>query len=529
MKNSQKETSVHEEEILSYHLMHPGGDSRPGDPNVAFYSEGTYHLHYILRHPWHGEISYSFIHVTSEDMLNWTWQKTKLQPSFTGHGMFSGTGFITKDGKPAAIYCATAVEPRNTFITLANDKKLSSWNKPYPLLPKGGPDGKDILLLGDPDCFQVGDTYYAYSAMSSSSNASVPSSTTSLENVQLCKSKDLVNWKYVGRLLKYDLPEISRGEDLSCANMFPIGNKWMILCISHSMGCRYYLGEWDDKSEQFVPETHGRMNWRRHGQSLLDPVYRDFFAPESLLTPDGRRVMWAWLASLDKNIDRNYSGIDLKTIQSLPRELSLASDGSLLIKPLRELEALRYEAVIFEKILVPLADNDTVASGKKIPYGKPHLHLKRFIKHITELRGDSFEIRIQIDRTEAERRRFGFLLFSNEDLEGLPVLIRPESGVISIGETEAPFSISVLPEAEDIEIRIFIDKYLIEVFINDRQALVTSFVEYKDSGFDFNAYAFAGQGDKPMQIKKIEIWKMKSTNKGFLEARDNQIWAPELQ
>jgi hypothetical protein len=54
-------------------------------------------------------------------------------------------------------------------------------------------------------------------------------------------------------------------------------------------------------------------------------------------------------------------------------------------------------------------------------------------------------------------------------------------------------------------------------------------VEYKDSGFDFNAYAFAGQGDKPMQIKKIEIWKMKSTNKGFLEARDNQIWAPELQ
>ena len=121
------------------------------------------------------------------------------------------------------------------------------------------------------------------------------------------------------------------------------------------------------------------------------------------------------------------------------------------------------------------------------------------------------------------------MLFSNEDLEGLPVLIRPESGVISIGETEAPFSISVLPEAEDIEIRIFIDMYLIEVFINDRQAVVTSFVEYKDSGFDFNAYAFTGQGDKPMQIKKIEIWKMKSTNKGFLEARDNQIWAPELQ
>ena len=510
------------EMVLNYHLMHPGAASRPGDPNVAFYLEGKYHLHYILSHPWKGEISYSFIHVTSEDMLNWTWQKTKLQPSFTGHGMFSGTGFITKGGIPAAIYCAETLKQRNTYITLAKDKNLSSWNKPYPLLPKGGPDGESILLLGDPDCFLVEDTFYAYSAMSSISNSSMPHKTTALENVLLCKSKDLVNWEYVGRLLKYDLQQVSRGEDLSCANMFPIGNKWMILCISHSMGCRYYLGEWDHKIEQFVPETHGRMNWRRHGQSLLDPVYRDFFAPESLLTSDGRRVMWAWLDTIDKNIE-------LKIIQSLPRELSLASDGSLLIKPLKELETLRYEPVLFENILVPFADENAFELGKYISNGKSQNHLKKFINHITELRGNSFEIRIQINRTESERRRFGFLLFSNEELEGLPVLIRPESGVISIGETEAPFSISDLPEADDIDIRIFIDKYLIEVFINNRQALVTSFMEYKDMGFDFNAYAYAGQGDKPMQIRKIEIWKMKSTNKGFLEARDNPIWTPKIQ
>ena len=54
-------------------------------------------------------------------------------------------------------------------------------------------------------------------------------------------------------------------------------------------------------------------------------------------------------------------------------------------------------------------------------------------------------------------------------------------------------------------------------------------MKYKDMGFDFNAYAYAGQGDKPMQIRKIEIWKMKSTNKGFLEARDNPIWTPKIQ
>ena len=137
------DTIVSDEMALNYHLMHPGGDSAPGDPNVAFCLDGTYHMHYILRHPWKGKTSYSFVHVTSADMLNWTWQTTKLQPAFTDHGMFSGTGFMTREGKPAAIYAGLS-DPRHTYIALARDNRLSSWEKPYPVLPKGGPDGKDM-------------------------------------------------------------------------------------------------------------------------------------------------------------------------------------------------------------------------------------------------------------------------------------------------------------------------------------------------------------------------------------------------
>ncbi len=320
---------VSDDLVLNYHLMHPGGDSSPGDPNVAFCLDGTYHLHYILRHPWQGEPSYSFVHVTSPDMLHWTWQPTRLQPSFTDHGTFSGTGFITKEGRPAAIYAGLS-EPRHSCIAIAGDNRLSSWEEPYPVLPKGGPDGKDVTLLGDPDCFRIGDTYYAFSAA---------------DNVPLCKSTDLADWTYVGPFLKHDMPDVAVGEDLSCANFFQLGDKWMLLCISHSMGCRYYLGDWDAAAEQFVPKTHGRMNWRRPGQSLTAPLYRDFFAPESVLTPDGRRVMWAWLLTLDPQIT-------LKTVQSLPRELSLAEDGSLHIHPLRELESLRYDHRKLDDVVV---------------------------------------------------------------------------------------------------------------------------------------------------------------------------------
>ena len=97
---------------LHCHLMHPGDQSWPqdprlaftGDPNAGYHLDGTYHLHYIFKTRWQGKLSFAYAHVTSPDMLHWTLQPTKLTPSFAGHGMFSGTGFLTKEGLPAMIY-----------------------------------------------------------------------------------------------------------------------------------------------------------------------------------------------------------------------------------------------------------------------------------------------------------------------------------------------------------------------------------------------------------------------------------------
>ena len=478
-----EETIISDEMALNYHLMHPGGDSAPGDPNLAFCLDGIYHLHYILQHPWQDGISYSFVHVTSPDMLHWRWQSTKLQPSFTGHGTFSGTGFITREGRPAAIYAGLS-DPPHSYIAVAKDRQLSDWEQPYPILPSGGPGGVDLPLLADPDCFRVGDTYYAFSAA---------------DGVQLCKSTDLVNWTYVGPFMQRDMPDVAIGEDVSCANFFPIGKKWMLLCISHMIGCRYYLGDWDAEAEQFVPDAHGRMNWRHPGQSLTDLVYQDFFAPESVLTADGRRVMWTWLRTLDP-------AIELKSIQSLPRELSLDEDDSLRIQPLRELESLRYDEMAFDDLMVTPPEE----------------------QHIAEIEADAFEVRIAMDRAAAERRRFGFRLFAGGTDEGLLVLIRPESGTICLGETEVPFAVADLPAGEDVELRIFVDKYLVEVFVNGRQAALTAHMTYRDGGRGLSAYAFFGRSSDPTKIRRIEIWKLKPANEGFLEARENRIWLPNI-
>ena len=472
--------TVTDEQALNYHLMHPGEDSSPGDPNAAFYLDGIYHLHYILRHSWRGEISYSFVHVTSPDMMHWRWQTTKLQPSFTGHGMYSGTGFITKEGKPAAIYHGQA-SGRN-HIAIAKDRQISAWEKPYAVEPKTADGGIPDMVHWDPDCFLVGDTYFAISGG---------------HNPPVIRSYDLQNWTYIGDLLQYELPGTAIGEDISCPNFFRLGDKWMLLCISHPYGCRYYLGDWDADREQFVPQSHGRMNWRRQEQSLYTALDRDYFAPESVLAPDGRRVMWAWLRSMPGEIAE-------RSIQSLPRELRLGADGGLRMNPLRELESLRYAPLILSNVTVESADSyEAMLAGTAL----------------TELDGDAYEIRITVDQDEARRKRFGVQLFADGSSEGLPILLLPEYSKLRVGSTEAPFSVSELAEDADLVLRIFIDKYLVEVFVNDRQAVVASYMNYQ-SAKKVRGYSF----HESTTFRTVEIWRLRLTNQGFFDARASRIW-----
>jgi beta-fructofuranosidase len=204
--------------------------------------------------------------------------------------------------------------------------------------------------------------------------------------------------------------------------------------------------------------------------------------------------------------------MDGRTIQSLPRELSLPADGILRIKPLRELETLRHDPVTLSDITISELTKEvlptTAPAGKKI----------------ATLDGDANELRITIPRDQAERKLFGFTLFSDGNGGGLPILFRPESGTLRVGTTEAHFSIAGLPKGEDVELRIFIDKYLVEVFANDRQAMVASHADYSGK-LDLNAFTVGA----PTTIKKLEIWKLQPTNQGFREAQKNPIWEPDTK
>jgi len=445
-----KRPSPAPENWLTYHLAHPGpGDAMPGDPNCAFYWNGRYHLHYIYNH----KDGFSFAHVSSTDLIHWEWHPTTLTPPKTEHGMFSGTGFFTKEGRPAIIYHGEG-SGRNQ-IAIALDDNLEQWSAPMPLEPTIQP-GQDASLIAhwDPDAWLDGDTYYALSGGSPGSG----------KPPTLFRSPDLKSWDYLGLFLSHDMPGVQPDEDISCPNFFPIGNKRMLLCISHNLGCRYYLGDW--KEEKFHPDFHARMNWKKQdGQNWGG----DFFAPESLLTADGRRVMWAWCIL---KLAGGQSGI-----QSLPRELSLPEDGVLRIKPLRELESLRRDEQQF-----PTAN---------LAEGAAHL--------LPGLTGDALELRVRMKSQGAQR--FGLWVHADATgAKGCPIVVDTANQTLTLGATIAPFSVA--PD-ETVELRVFVDKDMVEVFANDRQAIVTAHAY----GDDENHIAFTTEGGGA-QLQEATVWRI---------------------
>ena len=440
----------------TYHLVSPEGKASPADPNCAIYWKGRYHLFFIFPG--------GYAHVSGIDMVHWRWHPILR----LGTGIMNSGGiFVNKDGLATIIYMNDGLH--KNALSFSSDDDLEKWTEPYPIEPKVGPDQDGVKISHwDPDGWLEGNTHYALYGNHPYQLG---------REATVMKSTDLKNWEYVGPFLTREMPDVTRStesrtnEDISCPNFFKLGDKWMLLCISHIKGCRYYLGAWKD--EKFTPDFHARMNW-----SLSDGMKEgehggEFFAPESLLTPDGRRVMWAWcFASSRSGGNSLWNGI-----QSLPRELSLPKDGILRIKPLRELEQLRFNP----------ANETDLAVESEVPY------------RLKKIAGDAIEIMATIKQGAA--KAYGVRLLCDKDNgKGIDVVVEPGSKSIKLGATTAPLE---LPPGEDIQLRIFVDRRTVEVFANDRQALVKQH-DYEPGDVGVCLFSVGGR----MKVPEVRGWKM---------------------
>ena len=221
-------------------------------------------------------------------------------------------------------------------------------------------------------------------------------------------------------------------------------------------------------------------------------VDNTFFAPESLVDHKGRRIMWAWvLDGLRFGVRPKYGW---SGTMSLPRVLSLGDDGQLRIDVPEEIETLRYGACTMGPFATQ-SGTDLVVDG---------------------VSGDSLELQIEIEGAGASA--YGVKVrVSPDGQEETSIVHDAKENLLKVdtrrsgpegthGTIEAaPFE---LEDGERLKLRVFIDRSVVEVFANSRQAIARRiFPSRRDS---VGVRLFSSGGDA--RVHKLEAWNITPSN-----------------
>jgi sucrose-6-phosphate hydrolase SacC (GH32 family) len=483
-----------EEDWPTYHIsaLPEEGLCRPYDANGCIFWKGRYHLMYIYQDPKRPSGGHCWGHAVSSDLVNWTFLPPALvpEPGDPDVGIFSGNAFINKDGIPMLCWFGVGA---GVCVATAMDDDLIHWKKhphnPIVPIPKPGQPGHGVYTVWDPYLWLEGETYYCLLG-----GNTLPGGKDTLYAM---KSTNMVRWTPLHPF--YDHPDLSwtvAGEDCSCPDFFRLGDKHVLLCISHKVGGRAYLGTF--RNERFYPEQHVRMNWPG-GQ---------FFAPESLLDGKGRRIIWAWVTDPRTITTQLSTG---SGVQSLPRVLDLDSDGTLTISPAEELQTLRRNHSKQENITVSADAEvaiegmkcDTMELGVEIEPGtarevslavrcSPDGKEETVVRYLPERK------QLVLDMKHSTLRKDVVYTQGPLDTGG----IRRASDYKAPRTTvEAPLS---LHPGESLKLRVFLDKPMLEVFANDRQCITQQVFPARTDSLGIKVSAKAG----PAKVRVLEAWDM---------------------
>jgi beta-fructofuranosidase len=395
-----------------YHLTSPA--HWINDPNGPVYFDGEYHLffqHNPFASEW-GNICWG--HAVSEDLVRWEHLPVALAPgpgSYDKDGIFSGCCVI-HDGVPTILY--TGVSPECQCIATSEDR-LRSWikhpaNPVIPTRPRG-----DLEGFRDPFCWRQGGWWY----MALGSRIQEQGGC-----VLLYRSADLREWAYLGPLFQ------GTTGVMECPSFFPVGDKWL-LCVSPYAPVIYAIG--DFTGHRFRPETE----WLPMDLGRRE----DFYAPNCMLDPQGRRIQWGW-------VQVGPPGACWKGVLTLPRVLSLRADGQLGIEPLPELARLRRSHQRWESI--SLAE-DAPEILTDLPWDTVEVCAE------FEL-GGAREVALTLGCVSPGRRK-------------IAVAYDHEAGRLSCAERSGEFR--MLPGEDRLQLRIFLDRSVVEVYANGRVALTS--------------------------------------------------------
>jgi beta-fructofuranosidase len=455
----------------AYHLSTPG--NWLNDPNGLVQWNGRYHVFYQYNPggPYHDTIHWG--HAVSDDLLNWEDKPVALAPSPDGpdrDGCWSGCA-VDDDGTATILYTGGRGRKQLPCLATTDDPDLCTWEKdPENPIIDELPSRPDVRStehwegeFRDHCVWQEGSTWYQLIGAGMTDGSGV---------VLLYESEDLREWEYSGPILSGD-EESTQNTVWECPELLDLGSK-QLLHVSNYETVIYFLGTFD--SERFEPECRGTLD---HG---------DYYAPQSMATDDGRQLTWGWLPEgrdVSAQWDAGWSGT-----LSLPRELSLASDGRLRQRPARELAELRGARDHRERI--ELNDGDTVEP---------------------ETTGHRVELSAQVSLVDAEAVELTVLEAPDGSEKTTIRYTRDNELVVDRSESSAdPRATSdnqrmtVTPYDERLDLRVFVDGSVVEIFANERHCLTSRVYPTSEDATGISVTAIGGRA----QLSKLDVWELAS-------------------
>lgn len=455
------------------------------DPNGFSFYKGEYHLFYQY-HPYssHWGLMY-WGHAVSKDLLHWEYLPAALAPdtAYDRDGCFSGSAATLPDGRQLLMYTGVAKETQpdgstcdiqTQCIAVGDGIDYEKYLKNPVLSEKDLPEGASRYDFRDPKIFQKSDGSFGCVIGSCDSKKD--------GQILLYSSLDGFDWKFE-KILEANKERF--GKMWECPDFFSLDGKQVLIISPQDMmpqGFEYHngngtvcmIGKYDEESNMFQEE---------HTQAVDYGI--DFYAAQTVLAPDGRRIMIGWMQNWD-TCNMNSSEQPWFGQMSLPRELSI-KNGRLIQKPIKELENIRKNEVRYENITFTDIIKLEGIKGRKI----------------------DMELTIESSDEQNIYRKFA-VRFAQNDTYQTAVSFRPYESIIKIDRKFSGSRRAIIHQRRSlvrnengkIKLRIILDNFSVEVFVNDGEQVLSTTI-YTDLKAD--NISFFADGLVTMDIVKYDL------------------------
>lgn len=467
---------ISKEEKPSFHLCAPIGWIN--DPNGFSTFNNEYHLFYQY-HPYDvvwGPMYWG--HSKTNDFIKWEQLPIALAPeaSYDMGGCFSGSA-LEYDGKHVIMYTGVLdnkdengerVVRQTQCIAIGDGENYEKLECNPVITHEMLPEGSSLEDFRDPKIWREGEEFYCVVASRSNDGSG---------QILMYKSNNLKEWEFVTIV---DNSKNKVGRMWECPDLFSLNGKGVLIIspqevkatkdgFHNGSNTAYLIEKYDNEKNSFERESCNVIDFGL-----------DFYAPQTLESIDGRRIMIGWMHSWENRIvPGNFKWCGMMT---MPRELTIR-DGCLIQNPIREIENYYKNTVEYNNLII----KDEVS--------------------LDGIFGRELDITIDIDGSQAEE--FKIKLAKNNEYETI-ISFNSKKNIIEFDRSYSGNYGDILHKREmkvrdkngKVKMRLIIDKYSVEIFANDGEQVMTSTFY---TPLEATGITFASEGNSIINIKKHDI------------------------